>query len=1319
MNVTKVPTALTINTTTVIIVGNDAVINVTLNETINTTVVLRINGTEYNVAIVDGVGNFTIAHLTEGIYYINATYAGDDKYIGSVSQTIELNVTKITTELTVNTTKVIIVGTDALINITLNRTINTTVVVRFNGTEYNVAIVNGAGNLTVAHLTEGIYLINATYVGDGKYVDSESNTAVLNVTKVPTALEINTTAVIIVGTDAVFNVTLNETINATVVLRINGTEYNVAIVNGAGNLTVAHLTEGIYYINATYVGDDKYVGSESNTVVLNVTKVPTALEINTTAVIIVGTDAVFNITLNETINTTVVLCINGTEYVVGLVDGVGNFTIAHLKEGIYYINATYAGDDKYVGSQSNNVVLNVTKVPTALTVNTTAVIIVGTDAIFNITLNETINTTVVVRINGTEYNVAIVNGAGNLTVAHLKEGTYYINATYAGDDKYIGSVSETIELNVTKITTELAVNTTEVIIVGTDAVINVTLNETINTTVIVRFNGTEYNVAIVNGVGNLTVAHLTEGIYYINATYAGDDKYVGSESNTVVLNVTKVPTALEVNTTAVIIVGTDAVFSITLNETINTTVVLRINGTEYVVGLVDGVGNLAVAHLTEGTYYINATYAGDDKYIGSLSETTELNVTKVPTALTINTTAVIIVGTDAVINITLNETINATVVVRFNETEYNVAIINGVGNLTVAHLTEGTYYINATYAGDEKYIGSISETIRLNVTKIPTALIINTTAVIIVGTDAVINITLNETINATVVVRFNGTEYNVAIVDGFGNFTIAHLTEGTYYINATYVGDDKYVGSVSQTIELNATKVPTELTVNTTKVIIVGTDAVINITLNETINATVVLRVNGTEYNVAIVNGAGNLTVAHLTEGTYYINATYAGDDKYVGSVSQTIELNVTKVPTALTINTTSVIIVGSDALFNITLNETINATVVLRINGTEYNVAIVNGAGNFTIAHLAEGTYYINATYAGDDKYVASISKTVELNVTRVKAYLNVTATNATYGNASEITVLVPEAQKGFVRIIVKGTDINVTAEIINGVAKFNATGLDVGEYEAVAYYIENSTYTAANNSTRFNITPAELDVVVIAQNVTVEENISIIVTVPDDFKGNVSIVIDGVVYNGTAKLPLFIGKQMLAGNKTATLVFYGDSNYNIRKVNATFVVNRVNPVINVTIDDVTYPDYPVAFVNISNNANGTVRVLMNGSEIGHGQIINGTARIDLDQLAGGVHEVRVEFNTSDYYNNNITALAKFEVFRANSTIVNITQRENDVIVTVGPAGVTGNVTFIVNGKNFTAQVIRQCIRNQHCCFCPGRICKGHCRWNRHQPNC
>ena len=292
--------------------------------------------------------------------------------------------------------------------------------------------------------------------------------------------------------------------------------------------------------------------------------------------------------------------------------------------------------------------------------------------------------------------------------------------------------------------------------------------------------------------------------------------------------------------------------------------------------------------------------------------------------------------------VNISAKVNGTVTVNVNGINYTVNVVNGEGKLPLSGLANTTYNIQAVFAGNEKYLANTSNIIVVKVNKAPTRVNVTAEAVIAVGSDALINITLNETINATVVLRVNGTEYNVAIVNGVGNFTIAHLAKGVYYINATYAGDDKYIESTSQTIELNVTQITTELTVNTTKVIVVGSDAVINITLNRTINTTVVLRVNGTEYNVAVVNGVGNFTIAHLAKGVYYINATYAGDDKYVGSESNTVVLNVTKVPTALTVNTTGVIVVGSDAVINITLNETVNATVVLRVNGTEYNVALM-----------------------------------------------------------------------------------------------------------------------------------------------------------------------------------------------------------------------------------------------------------------------------------------------------------------------------------------------------------------------------------------
>ena len=277
--------------------------------------------------------------------------------------------------------------------------------------------------------------------------------------------------------------------------------------------------------------------------------------------------------------------------------------------------------------------------------------------------------------------------------------------------------------------------------------------------------------------------------------------------------------------------------------------------------------------------------------------------------------------------------------------------------------------------------------------------------------------------------------------------------------------------------------------------------------------------------------------------------------------------MNVIKVPTALTVNTTAVIVLGSDAVFDIKLNETINTTVVVRINGTEYNVAIVNGAGNLTVAHLKEGIYYINATFAGDEKYVASVSNTVRLNVTLMKAYINVTATDAVYHNASEITVLVPKAQEGFVRITVPGADINVTVEIINGTAKFNASGLDVAKYDVFVTYLGADKYAIATNETSFSITKADLDASVIAQNVTVKENTSFVIDVPDDFKGLVNITVATHTYIGSPDALIEMAR-LSVGKHTAHVTFYADGNYKVKELDVNFTVTRPDMAMNVTID-------------------------------------------------------------------------------------------------------------------------------------------------------
>ena len=446
----------------------------------------------------------------------------------------------------------------------------------------------------------------------------------------------------------------------------------------------------------------------------------------------------------------------------------------------------------------------------------------------------------------------------------------------------------------------------------------------------------------------------------------------------------------------------------------------------------------------------------------------------------------------------------------------------------------------------------------------------------------------------------------------------------------------------------------------------------------------VFIEINGYTYMANLTQGKANLTIALPVE-EYTAKVYYFGDDKYnrTSNVSSQFKVLNKTVP-YINISVDEVTVeVDGNITFSITTNSTANVTV--RVNG---EIVKIGNDGKYRFNATQVGSYNITAE-ADENAYFYAQSNSTLAYAVKHNSTIAANATNVVYGNASEIRVEVPEAQSGFVRITIKGTDINVTVEIINGIAKFNATGLDVANnYEVNVTYLGNDKYNVKSNVTYFNITKANLTADVIAQNVTVEENTKFVIVIPDDFKGNVSITVDGTeLYNATAGMPLVISDKLLAGAKNATVRFYGDANYNDLGFNRSFTVYRAAPTINVTINDVTYPGNATALVNVSNKANGTVEIYFNNNKIGNATVINGVATVNLTRLSGGVHEVFVKFITDDAYNYNATATAKFEVIKANVTVT-ITRDDNDIIATITPQ-TTGQVTFIINGNNYTRPVI------------------------------
>ena len=389
------------------------------------------------------------------------------------------------------------------------------------------------------------------------------------------------------------------------------------------------------------------------------------------------------------------------------------------------------------------------------------------------------------------------------------------------------------------------------------------------------------------------------------------------------------------------------------------------------------------------------------------------------------------------------------------------------------------------------------------------------------------------------------------------------------------------------------------------------------------------------------------------------VNFTASDDDKYNFNATENVKFHIVKAKSTIVITQEN-----QNVIATVTPGATGNVTFY--INGKKYSKEVDNG-GAILENVLLNGNNTVVAIYSGDANFTSAFNATN--NTVGLKdALVNVSATTVVYGNDSVITVKVPKVQKGYVRVTVNGTDIDVVLEIKDGIATFNATDLKAGRYKVNVTYLGDGTYGIKENSTYFNISKANLTASVIAQNVTVNENISFIVSVLNDFNGNVSIEVDGKIYNGTVKTFIEM-EQLLKGAKQATVTFYGDNNYNIKVIEPTFTVSAVEPTINVTITDTTYPNNATATVKVSGKANGTIEIKV-GDKNYTKEITNGVAVIELDGLNAGLKEANVTFTSSDDYNLNANASYKFFIKKAQSHIV----------INVTPSGLSAGDDAIIN---------------------------------------
>ena len=497
--------------------------------------------------------------------------------------------------------------------------------------------------------------------------------------------------------------------------------------------------------------------------------------------------------------------------------------------------------------------------------------------------------------------------------------------------------------------------------------IDVTIDKKATGNIAVVVDGDKYDVAIVNGSAKLTLSDLPAGVYYIEAKYNGNS-IVTESYNSTKFTIDLIDSSIAVEAKD-IKCGEEAVITATVTNGATGTVTFFVNGKTYVVDITDSVATLKIADLTTGDYPVFAYYNGDKYYKTSYNSTT-FNVAKLASTTTVNVSD-IKVGEDAVIDISVPEITSGVVSVTVGDAIYNVAVVDGKGSLTLSGLASGSYDVVAKFNGDDKYLAS-EDSAKFNVTKLASTIDIAVDN-IKVGENAVISVALPEDATGEVIISVNGKNYTVMTKYGMANVTISDLANGTYSVDVFYNGDDIYA-PIKNSTAFTVSKVSDyNMTVDIAD-IVKGENATITVSVPEDGTGSVIVTINGTDYNGTVVNGTAKVIIPGLDEGSYKVVTFYTGDNKYDSMiVNGTITVN-KNTRTTLIMDDVVKYFRGSQKLIAKLVdgfgNPIANATVYFTINGRVYaKITDENGMASMGIG-LVPNEYKVSAVFNGTDDY-------------------------------------------------------------------------------------------------------------------------------------------------------------------------------------------------------------------------------------------------------------------------------------------------------------------------------------------------------------
>jgi len=978
-----------------------------------------------------------------GVIYVNSA----DKVYALTSENVK------NPNLAISTND-INVGEDEVITVTLNENATGTVNIIVNGQTYTETINNSNIIKIIPNLpAKDSYTASVTYSGDMRFSPSSASSQ-FSVDKISPYMNV-TTKNIKYGQKAVFNVAVVSGATGTVSVSVGTKRGSATINNGKATINIAGLTRGDYSYNVTYNGDSTYL-SESKIGTISVDKNTTSFTVTTATNIKVGDTAVFTISgLPSDASGVITVSVDDGLYSANVANGGATVSVAGLTYGSKTAIVSYSNDENYM-ADSKTVNFNVNKINPSFTIPLSN-INVGDDAVFVITGPSDASGNITLAIDNETFSANVVNGNAQITVSDLTAGRKTATFTYSGDDKYLSREYNKI-FAVNKVNPDLTLTFNDDVHVGDSVDFIVNLNPDATGTVTVTSDGRTGTVDVVNGKATVTIASFSYGDKSVEVSYSGDGKY-NPKSTSSQFSVTKASSNIAVSAGNIKYEQTANIIVNIANDALGN-VTITVDETPYSVKISSGRATLSVPGLKSGTHTVTATYGGDSKYL-SESVSTTFKVTK--HTLNIQASANdIMYGEDATVSVSVPSDVPGNIKFVVDGETYKSKITNGNAILSIPDLKSGNYDVAVSYAGNVKY-NAVSTSVSFTVSKHDLNMGI-TAPDIHYDENATVSVSVPGDVPGNIKFVIGGTIYRVKVVSGSAVLSVPDLKEGTYEVTASYAGNVKYkAASVSTSFSVSKYDLHMNITAPNVNY---GDNATVSVSVPGDVPGNIKFVIGGSIYRVKVVSGSAVLSVPDLSEGTYEVTASYAGNVKYKAA-SVSTSFTVSKIPLDLT-PIVSDIYYGENATISVNLPKDVPGNVRFIVDGTTYKVKIVSGKASISIPNLKAGVHNVTVTYAGNIKYAPSTA-TATFTVNKYSPGLTVTANNINQGSNALISVNIAKDAPGNVRITVDG--VKYTVKIVSGKATLEIPGLAKGTYGVTVTYAGNVKYSSETATTSFKV--------------------------------------------------------------------------------------------------------------------------------------------------------------------------------------------------------------------------------------------------------